>query len=75
MPECNIDDIICQMQVLDHLKGIKEIVGGDKFGTSFPEFEGLDSVLAEKIITGEASLNETLKACGLSGSEEPEEEE
>ena len=68
--ECNIDDIICQIQVLSHLKGIQNLVGDEKFSTGFPEFEGLDMVLTEKIRTGEASLNETLKGCGLSGPEE-----
>lgn len=73
MPECNIEDIVCQMQVLSHLKGIQGILGEEKFNSDFPEFDGLDMVLTERISTGEATLNETLKACGL--SEEPEVEE
>ena len=72
MPECDIDDILCQMQVLTHLKGLQGLVGGEKFTESFPEFDGLDTVITEKIRIGEASLHEALKACK---EEEPSIEE
>lgn len=64
MPECNLDDLLCQMQVLSHLKGMQGLLG-EKFTDSFPEFEGLDTVVEEKIRNQEISLAEALERCGL----------
>lgn len=69
-PKCDLDDLVCQMQVLGHLKGIKTVLGEEKFKTGFSEFEGLDAVLTEKITAGETTLKEALEKCGLSEVEE-----
>lgn len=73
-PECNIDDLMCQMQALGHLKSLKEILGEEKFQSSFPELEGVAETLSEKIQNEETSLKETLERCGLGGIETPQEE-
>jgi len=64
-PKCNVDDLLCQMQVLGHLKGMKNLLGEDKFRISFPEFEGLSGKVSERIESQEASLKEALERCGL----------
>ena len=72
--KCDIDDLLCQMQVLSHLKGMQSLLGEEKFRTSFPELEGLDTTLTEKITSQETSLKEALEQCGLGEVEKPEEE-
>lgn len=70
MAECDIDDLVCQIQILAHLKGMQSLLGDEKFKTSYPEFEGLDTTLKEKIEIGEGTLREALDRCGLSPMEE-----
>lgn len=68
---CNTEDILCQMEVLGHLKGIRSIVGDEQFKNSFPEFEGLNETLSERIKSSETNLKETLERCGLLTPGEP----
>lgn len=68
--KCDIDDLFCQMQILTHLRGMKSVLGDEKFKSSFAEFEGLDITLTEKIQSQETTLREALKKCGLSEPEE-----
>ena len=59
MVECNIDDLFCQMTALSHLKGLKSVLGEEKYRLEFPELQSLD----EKITAREVSLRETLEKC------------
>jgi len=70
--ECNIDDILCQLRVLDHLRGIRAAIGDIKFPEIFPEFKGLDDTLTEKMIMQDKSLREMLQKCGLPSPEKLE---
>lgn len=58
---CDIDDMLCQMVALSHLKGLKNVLGEERYRTEFPELQSLD----EKITSREASLRDTLGKCGL----------
>ena len=69
--KCDIDDIVCQMQVLAHLKGMQSILGEERYKGDFPEFEGLDEKLAGRIESQETSLQEALDKCGLPQLETP----
>lgn len=69
-PKCDLDDLVCQMQVLGHLKGIKTVLGEEKYKAGFSEFEGLDTVLTVKISAQETTLKKALEKCGLSEVEE-----
>ena len=62
---CDIDDIICQIEVLTHLRGIKNRLGEESFRSNFPEFEGLEGKLTERIGNTDASLQQALERCGL----------
>ncbi len=69
MAECNVDDILCQSMALAHLKGLKNVLGEERYREEFPELQSLD----EKITSREASLRETLGRCKLgsvTGAEE-----
>jgi len=68
--KCDIDDLICQMQVLGHLKGMQGVLGEEKFRISFPELEGLSEKVADRISSQEISLKEALEKCGLPTPEE-----
>ena len=61
MVECNVEDLMCQMLALSHLKGLKIVLGEEKYQLEFPELQSLD----EKITSREASLRDTLGRCGL----------
>lgn len=71
--QCNVDDLMCQMGVLSHLRGMQEILGDERFKTEFPEFERLDNAVSEKIKAQETSLRDALERCGLPTMAETEE--
>ena len=65
MSECDVDDMLCQMVALSHLKGLKSVLGEEKYRLEFPELQSLD----EKITSREASLRDTLGRCGIPAEE------
>lgn len=72
--KCDVDDILCQMAVLGHLRGLQSVLGEERYRVDFPELQGLD----EKVRSQESTLRETLGRCGLpslEGTEEIKEEE
>lgn len=81
---CDVDDILCQLEALSHLKGLRAALGDEQFKSSFPELEGLDEKLTQKIKEQEISVGDSMAGCGLpmlsstelvSGTEEKEEEQ
>lgn len=58
---CDVDDILCRMTALSHLKGLQSALGGERFKAEFPELQSLN----EKIHRHEAELRDTLGKCGL----------
>ncbi len=68
--KCSVGDILCQMQVLSHLRGMQSAFGDEEFKSKFPEFDGWDKKIVDTIARQEVDLNETLKSCGLSSAEE-----
>lgn len=74
MPEeperrCDVDDILCQLEVLTHLKGLQGALGEERYRADFPELQGLD----EKVRSQEATLREALGRCGLPSLDETKE--
>lgn len=57
--QCDPEDMMCQMIALSHLKGLKSVLGEERYRVEFPELQSLD----EKITSREASLRETLSRC------------
>lgn len=68
--ECNVDDILCQMGVLQNLRGLQTGMGNETFLKEFPELQGMDEKLTAKIEQGTANLKESLAKCGQIASEE-----
>lgn len=64
MAECDVNDILCQLEVLRNLRGLKENLGNETFLKRFPQFEGQDLMLAESIKESEGDLREAISKCG-----------
>ena len=69
-PRCNVDDIVCQLGVLSHLRGMQTSLGSEDFKSKFPQFEGWEQKLVNTIQAQEAELGDALKDCGLASVEE-----
>ncbi len=69
-PKCDVDDIVCQLQVLSHLRGMQSAFGDEEFKSKFPEFDGWDKKIVDTIARQEVDVNAALKSCGLSSAEE-----
>ena len=67
---CNVGDILCQMQVLTNLKGLKSALGDESFKSRVPELEGLDQTIMERIEETDATLSEALRQCGFPSMED-----
>ena len=68
--KCSVGDILCQMQVLSHLRGMQSAFGDEEFKSKFPEFDGWDKKIVDTIARQEVDVNAALKSCGLSSAEE-----
>lgn len=72
--KCDIDDLMCQLQVMNLLGGMKSLLGSEKFKTRYPEFEGLEETIAERITEQKTTLKEVFEKCGIPAPEELEPE-
>ena len=68
---CDMSDIVCQMQVLAHLRGIQSVLGEERFKVELPELSTLPGTLTEKIADRERTLEDTMRSCGMLSEEEP----
>ncbi len=73
--ECNVDDILCKMGVLQNLRGLQTGMGNEAFLKEFPELQGLDGKLTAKIEATTLAVNEAIAKCGQITSEEVSEPE
>ena len=62
--ECNVDDILCQMGVLQNLRGLQTGMGNEAFLNEFPELQGMDEKLTAKIESSTLAVSEALAKCG-----------
>lgn len=72
--KCDIDDLLCQVQVLGHLRGMKGVLGEEGFASKFPEFQGLSEKLTERVAEQEITVRDAMERCDLPGTSplEPE---
>jgi len=74
MAECKVDDIICQLEMLQALKTIGRNMSKETFLAKYPQLAGLQEQLANDIETTQRELKSSINACGnLDISELPEE--
>ena len=62
--QCDVDDILCQLRILEHLRSLQKDLGNKKLLEEFPEFRGIDERLSSKIITQKGAVKEALERCG-----------
>ncbi|GAI02964.1 unnamed protein product [marine sediment metagenome] len=67
-PKCDIDDLMCQMQALNYLDGLKNLLGTEKFQERYPEFKGLDEVVKGRMGEQRGTIKEMMERCGLGHS-------
>lgn len=73
MGNCDIEEIMKQLKVLDSLRELRNSMGEDSFVETFPELDGLNSRLDDAITKQEAELQAKMEECGqLSADELPE---
>lgn len=64
-PKCDIDDLLCQLQVMSHLQGMQSLLGSEKYQARFPEFADLGETVTERIKQQETTIKEAFENCGL----------
>lgn len=69
MTECNIDDILCKIRTIESIKTLRSAMGNEAFIQEFPELEGLDTKLLEKLDVTKADVQKAIARC--SGLPEP----
>ena len=62
--ECNVDDILCQIEVLRSMRALQTALGDETFTEEFPELAGLDAKLIDKINAQRGDIREALAECG-----------
>jgi len=60
---CDPDDVVCQMEVLRHLKGLEESLGKAAFAKRYPELVAIREKLPDEIAKQETVLAESLSPC------------
>lgn len=70
---CNIDDLLCQFGVMNHLEGMRNLLGSENFQARYPEFNGLGDTVAQRITEQEITIREALEKCGRPAPIEPTE--
>lgn len=62
--ECDVDDILCQIEVLRRMRDLKSALGNELFIQHFPELESLEPKLVEQIQNAEGNIRGALAKCG-----------
>jgi hypothetical protein len=68
--ECDTDEILKQLQVLDSLRVLRENMKFPFFTEHFPELVGLDGKINEAIEKQEAELQDKMSSCGSIDADE-----
>ncbi len=61
---CDPDDVICQMEVLRHLKGLQEQMGNQAFLEKYPQLANVKQQITDDIATQEVVVQEAINDCG-----------
>lgn len=64
MTECNIEEIMKQLKVLDSLRELRTNMDNEIFQQTFPEFDGLNGRLEKVIQDQEEELRKKIDECG-----------
>ena len=65
MSDCDIDDIMCQLKILDSLRVIKDATDEDRFKERYPELANMGDVLASRITEQDSLLRSAFEKCNI----------
>lgn len=71
MGDCNLDDIMCQLQALNSMEALQSALGNEVFLAEWPELEGLPEKLASKIVNARGKLESAVLECQPDEISEP----
>jgi len=66
---CNVEDVLCQMETLRHLRGLQKELGSEQFENRFPDLRGLSDRITDELLKEEGSLADALERCQASREE------
>jgi len=64
MGECDVENIVCQLETLKNLRGLAANMGSEALLERFPQLKGLDSELVDSIKSTEGDLKTAIAKCG-----------
>ena len=64
-PKCDIDDLMCQVEMMTYLQGMQRLLGSDKFQERYPELADVGSVVTERVQQQTVTIKEAFARCGL----------
>jgi hypothetical protein len=70
MGNCDVDEILKQLKVLDSLKQLRENMGEGNFMAKWPELSGLNSRIDSEIASQEEELQSKMSECGAINTDE-----
>ena len=70
MSNCDVDEILKSLKVLDSLKQLRENMGEGNFMAKWPELSGLNSRIDTEIAAQEEELQNKMSECGSINTEE-----
>jgi len=79
-PQCDVEDILCQVEILRAYRELQKNLGKENVLVKFPELEGVSGRISGEITAHRITLREAIERCGglteeiIEGSEEAEEE-
>ena len=73
-PRCDVDDLMCQLQALNLLEGMKNLLGTEKFQEKYPDFKELGDVVRERMGEQRTTIKEMMERCGIDTGEFEKEE-
>lgn len=63
MGDCNMDDVLCNLNILRDVKSLKKNIGNEDFANRFPELSDLSEKLEQEIRDTTEKLKTQLSAC------------
>jgi hypothetical protein len=67
---CDPDDVICQMEVLRHLKGLEEQMGNQAFLERYPGLASAKDQITADVVSQQQKMDAAIDRCGRGDAED-----
>jgi hypothetical protein len=61
---CDPDDVVCQMEVLRHLKGLEQQMGNQAFLEKYPQLANTKEQIASDVVKQQQKVDAAIDRCG-----------